>query len=151
LLAITGYIVQFVGFRALHWSATVVQLGVTLAITAIRSWVRRGLGEHPIAIPAEEGHELAWLALFLTDQAQDNGSFSQDPKLKDFWQLISSTMTIGSSPYDGIPERLFKAQPSVPIVAPLSTTLTVLPFAAVKKCLPAEHKPLLAFIEAERF
>jgi hypothetical protein len=100
LLAITGYIVQFVGFRALHWSVTVVQLGVTLIITAIRSWVRRGLGEHPIAIPAEQGHELAWLALLLMDEGQLRNSASHRPKLEHYWQMIYSTMKIGSSTYD---------------------------------------------------
>ncbi|KAF5722084.1 ankyrin repeat [Fusarium mundagurra] len=41
LLAVAGYIIQFVGFRALHWSATVVQLGVTLVITGIRAWIEK--------------------------------------------------------------------------------------------------------------
>ncbi|KAF5613401.1 ankyrin repeat [Fusarium tjaetaba] len=41
LLAVTGYIVQFVGFRALHWSATVLQLGITLVITGIRAWIEK--------------------------------------------------------------------------------------------------------------
>ncbi|KAJ4012051.1 hypothetical protein NW752_004445 [Fusarium irregulare] len=85
------------------------------------------------------------------DEAQENTTLSEGLKVKNFWQLISSTMTIGSSPYEEVPERLFKAQPSVPIVGPLSTTLTVLPLAAVKKHLPAEHKPLLTFNEAQRF
>jgi hypothetical protein len=44
-LAIGGFICQFVGLRALHWSATIMQLGATLLITAIRSWIRRGLAD----------------------------------------------------------------------------------------------------------
>ncbi|PVI00797.1 hypothetical protein DM02DRAFT_486823, partial [Periconia macrospinosa] len=43
-LAISGFILQFMGLRALHWSATIVQLGVMATMTAVRSWVRRGLG-----------------------------------------------------------------------------------------------------------
>ncbi|UPK99936.1 hypothetical protein LCI18_010871 [Fusarium solani-melongenae] len=46
-LAIVGYIIQFVGLRALHWSATIAQLGITLIMTAIRAWVRRGLASDP--------------------------------------------------------------------------------------------------------
>ncbi|KAH7311891.1 hypothetical protein BKA65DRAFT_157187 [Rhexocercosporidium sp. MPI-PUGE-AT-0058] len=59
--AIAGFIVQFVGLRALHWSATIMQLGATVFMTAVRSYVRRGLA-HDIqweAIP--EGEELGWL------------------------------------------------------------------------------------------
>ncbi|KAF2791447.1 hypothetical protein K505DRAFT_207343, partial [Melanomma pulvis-pyrius CBS 109.77] len=42
-LTIVGFICQFVGLRSLHWSATIIQLGVTLFMTGVRSWVRRGL------------------------------------------------------------------------------------------------------------
>ncbi|KAF1936251.1 hypothetical protein EJ02DRAFT_438654 [Clathrospora elynae] len=37
ILSIAGFICQFVGLRRLHWSATVIQLGVTLIMTGIRS------------------------------------------------------------------------------------------------------------------
>ncbi|RSL46578.1 hypothetical protein CEP54_013784 [Fusarium duplospermum] len=62
-MAIPGYIIQFIGLRALHWSATLVQLGVTLVMTAIRAWVRRGLASDPAWCPLFEGHESATLAL----------------------------------------------------------------------------------------
>lgn len=60
-----GYIIQFVGLRALHWSATIAQLGITLIMTAIRAWVRRGLASDPDWYPLVEGHELASLALVM--------------------------------------------------------------------------------------
>jgi hypothetical protein len=40
-LAFLWFVVQFIGLRRLHWSAAVVQLGVTLAMTVIRTIVRR--------------------------------------------------------------------------------------------------------------
>ena len=47
-LCFTGFICQFVGLRALHWSATVIQLSITLLMTCIRAWIRRGISNRPI-------------------------------------------------------------------------------------------------------
>ncbi|KAF7563158.1 hypothetical protein G7046_g989 [Stylonectria norvegica] len=38
-----GFLSQFVGLRALHWSVTFFQLGITLVMTCIRALARRGL------------------------------------------------------------------------------------------------------------
>ncbi|KAK3994476.1 hypothetical protein QBC44DRAFT_236238, partial [Cladorrhinum sp. PSN332] len=46
-LAIPGFVIQFVGLRALHWSASVIQLGITFVMTAVRAWVRRGITRKP--------------------------------------------------------------------------------------------------------
>ncbi|RYP05608.1 hypothetical protein DL765_009791 [Monosporascus sp. GIB2] len=62
-VTLAGFIVQFVGLRALHWSATILLLGITLIMTGIRSWVRRGLAVDPDTEPLLDGHEIAWLAL----------------------------------------------------------------------------------------
>jgi len=48
-LCLTGFVCQFVGLRALHWSATVIQLGTTLLMTCIRAWIRRGISNRPIS------------------------------------------------------------------------------------------------------
>ncbi|KAF4465565.1 ankyrin repeat [Fusarium albosuccineum] len=69
-MAIVGYIIQFVGLRALHWSATIFQLGVTLIMTCIRSWVRRGLASSPRIPTFPQGQELAWLALHVVTEAR---------------------------------------------------------------------------------
>lgn len=65
LTAVIGFVAQFVGLRALHWSATIVQLGIMLIMTAIRSWVRRGLAEDPKFYEILDGHELSWVALYI--------------------------------------------------------------------------------------
>lgn len=64
-MSVLGYIAQFVGLRSLHWSATIFQLGVTLILTSIRAWVRRGLASGPNATSALDlkGHDLAWTTL----------------------------------------------------------------------------------------
>jgi hypothetical protein len=46
-LCFAGFVCQFVGLRALHWSATIIQLGVTLFMTGVRAWVRRGISRKP--------------------------------------------------------------------------------------------------------
>ncbi|KAG4441845.1 hypothetical protein IFR05_002646 [Cadophora sp. M221] len=59
-LAIAGFIVQFVGLRALHWSATIMQLGATVFMTGVRSYVRRGLAHDMKWEAIPEGEELGW-------------------------------------------------------------------------------------------
>jgi len=63
IAAVVGFIAQFIGLRALHWSATIVQLGVTLIMTGIRAYVRRGLATNPICSSILTGHEAAWFAM----------------------------------------------------------------------------------------
>lgn len=65
LISVAGFIVQFVGLRALHWSAAIMQLGATLIMTAVRAWIRRGLSKEPITTPVPSGHELSWLCLHI--------------------------------------------------------------------------------------
>ncbi|RYP67006.1 hypothetical protein DL770_008705 [Monosporascus sp. CRB-9-2] len=77
LVTVAGFIVQFVGLRALHWSATIIQLGVTLIMTAIRAWSRRGLASSPDVRNLPEGHELAWLAFHLAKQTQSGGNANE--------------------------------------------------------------------------
>lgn len=65
LTAVIGFVAQFVGLRALHWSATIFQLGIMLIMTVVRSWVRRGLAADPKFYALLDGHELAWLTLYI--------------------------------------------------------------------------------------
>jgi len=74
ITAVTGFIVQFVGLRALHWSATIIQLGITLLMTALRAWVRRGLASDPSVVQILDGHEKAWLALWLSQLRKPTGN-----------------------------------------------------------------------------
>lgn len=62
VLALSGFICQFVGLRALHWSATIIQLGVTVVMTGIRSYVRRGISRKPKAIELRNP-DPDWIAL----------------------------------------------------------------------------------------
>lgn len=62
LLSLVSYVVQFVGFRQMHWLATIFQLILSVMMTAIRSWVRRDLSRKPFNQKLPEGYELDWLA-----------------------------------------------------------------------------------------
>ncbi|KAI8712066.1 hypothetical protein NCS52_01471900 [Fusarium sp. LHS14.1] len=89
-LAIVGYIIQFVGLRALHWSATIAQLGITLVMTAIRAWVRRGLASDPDWYPLMEGHELANLALVMHSDIANASRLSKHSEMarEHMYELI---------------------------------------------------------------
>ncbi|KAH6889235.1 hypothetical protein B0T10DRAFT_529280 [Thelonectria olida] len=57
-----GFIVQFVGLRGMHWSASVAQLGATIAMSIFRAYVRRSLAQVPESRRLVSGFELDWLA-----------------------------------------------------------------------------------------
>ncbi|KAF5579669.1 2-oxoisovalerate dehydrogenase subunit mitochondrial precursor [Fusarium pseudocircinatum] len=139
-----GYIVQFVGFRALHWSATVAQLGVTLIITGIRAWVRRGLAGEPNLIPSpptSEGHELAWLTLFLVGNDKDH-DYSPDRQVSGrVWELISSAID-ATSP--NISSGL-SLKPYIPICNRLGTTLQIEKTVHLNPDLASNHQVLSTF------
>lgn len=101
LTAVIGFIVQFVGLRALHWSATVYQLGVMLIMTIIRSFVRRGLIAETSCYALPDGNELTWLALYIDKSDADrrtNGALQSnlraDSSKEDDCQDRSTTITL---------------------------------------------------------
>ena len=72
ILAFSGFVVQFVGLSALHWSATILVLGVSLIMTVLRAWIRRGVANDPRSIPIPENFELAWLAMRMAKNDWDD-------------------------------------------------------------------------------
>jgi hypothetical protein len=72
LISVVGFIIQFVGLRALHWSATIIQLGITIIMTGIRTWARRGLASDPETDLILDGHEIAWLTLRIISKKADS-------------------------------------------------------------------------------
>jgi hypothetical protein len=65
-LAVAGYICQFVGLRAVHWSISIISLGGTLFMTAVRSLARRGLAHEAPYLMLEKGREASSFAMELT-------------------------------------------------------------------------------------
>lgn len=74
--SIGGFVVQFIGLRALHWSATIMQLDATLLTTGIRAFVRRGLATNPICEEMLDGQETAsfTMRLLREDILKEDGS-----------------------------------------------------------------------------
>lgn len=62
IIALIGYICQFVGLRAMHWSVALIQLAATLTMTCARAFLRRGLAKQPICQPLPMGTDAAGLA-----------------------------------------------------------------------------------------
>jgi hypothetical protein len=62
IISLCGFILQFTGLRALHWSVSLAQLGGMLAMTALRAYVRRGLTRRPVVQSLPKGFEIDWLA-----------------------------------------------------------------------------------------
>ncbi|PNP46601.1 hypothetical protein THARTR1_10718 [Trichoderma harzianum] len=67
LISLIGFIGQFIGMRGLNWTASVLQLGITIVVTIIRVIVRRGLGKSPIRTRLKSKSELDWFALSFGD------------------------------------------------------------------------------------
>jgi hypothetical protein len=61
--AFIGFVLQFQGFRALHWSASIAQLVATLLMTLLRMWVRRQVIVRPDVLPVPDHHILDWIGM----------------------------------------------------------------------------------------
>lgn len=68
LLSLVGFVVQFMGLRAMHWSVPVAQMLATIIMTVLRAFVRRGLSKCPYSQPLPPGHEIDWLATRITEE-----------------------------------------------------------------------------------
>lgn len=62
-ISLMGFISQFIGMRGLNWTASIVQLGITIVVTILRVIVRRGLGKAPNRTVLKPKFELDWFVL----------------------------------------------------------------------------------------
>lgn len=87
--SISGFIVQFVGLRAMNWTAPVALLGATIVMAGIRVVVRRNLATLPKSQRLVPGHEMDWLAMTLADDPERapwmNPKKANDDKLNGAW------------------------------------------------------------------
>ncbi|KAI6774838.1 hypothetical protein HG530_001596 [Fusarium avenaceum] len=95
LVCLMGFLVQFIGLRAMHWSASVGQLVAVIIMTIIRAWIRRGFTARMDARELRNGFELDGLALALGDPDLDKGPGSiADEKGVDFGLSKKRTWTV---------------------------------------------------------
>ncbi|KAF8252551.1 hypothetical protein K440DRAFT_577322, partial [Wilcoxina mikolae CBS 423.85] len=62
VIGIVGFFCQFLGLRAIHWSASIAQLSATILMTIVRAFIRRGMIERPNSQSVLPGYEMDWLA-----------------------------------------------------------------------------------------
>lgn len=98
LVSVVGFVLQFTGLRAMHWSATIAQLTVTLFMTVLRAWVRRRLSLHQSFQQVPDQYEMEWLAARVVRNLESLLEEEHDTKYKgDFgWEWrIDAVDTIG--------------------------------------------------------
>ncbi|RPA85573.1 ankyrin [Ascobolus immersus RN42] len=69
-ISVGGFVIQFTGLRAMHFSASIAQLIVTGIMVLVRAWVRRGLTTKPSAYKIPQGFEMDWLATRLAAEPE---------------------------------------------------------------------------------
>jgi hypothetical protein len=80
---LSGFVLQFEGFRGLSWSCSIAQLVAILIMTTLRAFVRRGLLRKPYTKQVPFEHEMDWLALkigFNDDFFDRDGNLEPVPK-----------------------------------------------------------------------
>lgn len=62
IATLSGFTLQFIGLRGMHWSISIAQLGVVFMMVLVKAWVRRRLASPPEPKNVSPGFELDWLA-----------------------------------------------------------------------------------------
>lgn len=91
-LAFSGFVLQFVGLRAMNSYASLVQLAAVALMTALRSLLRRGLAKRFRSRFLSSGHELDWLAWHLANLA-----FAQRPRTPLINQISLTQSVVGDN------------------------------------------------------
>ncbi|KAG5665468.1 hypothetical protein KAF25_009593 [Fusarium avenaceum] len=100
-LSISGYVVQFVGLRDMHWSVSIVQLGAVVFMTAARAALRRGLAVPPQARSLVQDFELEWLASIISGtDGRRWGVPESDSKYRINWVVLGDEGVQLHSPED---------------------------------------------------
>ncbi|KAF8532804.1 hypothetical protein BDD12DRAFT_950798, partial [Trichophaea hybrida] len=109
LIGLFGFILQFIGLRASHWSVSVAQLTATFVMTAVRAIIRRGLIRRPHPVPLLPDHEIDWLATRIAgnpgtfwkhfSDGEKQGEFLQDIP----WAIRACTNKLSRGTWDADP------------------------------------------------
>ena len=104
LLTVIGYILQFVGLRALEWPVVVSHAGAALVQVVLRAAARRGLALDTPAVGLQDTQELASFCLAIAQTAAYVGnrpaSFvsyigklrTWSPKVDSRWEFVTSEL-----------------------------------------------------------
>ncbi|KAF5008414.1 hypothetical protein FDECE_5320 [Fusarium decemcellulare] len=90
-LSLSGFVLQFVGLRRMHWSASIAQLISVIIMTILRAAIRRGLGKAQRSTKLLPRYELDWFAMCFGDPKTapffNNSESTGEPT--NFW-LVST-------------------------------------------------------------
>lgn len=82
-ISLMGFVSQFIGMRGLNWTASIVQLGITIVVTILRVIVRRGLGKAPNRTVLKPKYELDWFVLSFGNLAATHWINSDEESAKE--------------------------------------------------------------------
>ncbi|RPA81609.1 ankyrin [Ascobolus immersus RN42] len=88
LISVVGFVLQFTGFRSMHYSAAIAQLIVTAIMVLVRAYLRRGLALTPTAYQIPESYEMEWLSIKLA--FEPNKLWLPDPETASRLEGIKS-------------------------------------------------------------
>lgn len=94
-ISLVGFILQFMGLRGMHWSASVFQLGAVGIMTLLKVIIRRGYADPLISQNLVSKYELDWFVLEMCniDQPpymdQVKPQLHQKPTLTNTWSIVS--------------------------------------------------------------
>jgi len=94
VLCFVGFPLQFIGFRALHFSATLAQLVATIIMIVVRSLIRSGLSDYPQTVSLRTGYELDKVALLISGLS----SCRPGPHFL-YWKEIDDGITPSQTPF----------------------------------------------------
>ena len=91
IITLCGFLVQFMGFRGMHWSVSITQLAAGLIMAVVRAVVRRGLANPPLCQRLSPGFELEWFAITLRNpgRAPWRDSGISDGNIHDRWIVVT--------------------------------------------------------------
>ncbi|RFN48856.1 ankyrin repeat protein [Fusarium flagelliforme] len=95
LVCLSGFLIQFIGLRGMHWSASVAQLIAVMIMTILRAYVRRGFTAPINSQELRNGFEFDGLALALGSPGSKSGAGSMpEEKGVDFQLSKDRTWTV---------------------------------------------------------
>jgi len=100
VLGIVGFFVMVAGTRSLHWSVPATQLGQTLVMALLRSYVRRKMNADDIrAVKLPRGFEIEWLVTRRDElwEKLENWDRNDDfwkPEANNKWSLVTGEKVV---------------------------------------------------------
>ena len=126
--ALVGYVCQFVGLRAMHWSVALIQLAATLTMTCARAFIRRGLANQPICHSLPMGTDAAGLAyLFSEINTWELSTFSDPNDVSLEFNMSSLSQVLGETSTPSRPSnKLLKTAASIGTIVPTGNHTSIL-------------------------